>query len=614
MALELIADLEIRTLRTAGGLETHVTLGGSPLQLTRRLLDAVTALASGRQISAEAAELLLAAGVVVDHSAALAEQQVWDPLGSHVAGKPHPLSWRDCERVVLAPDVVLGCEQAPRYLRGQSVLPASSLPVSIFIEPEKLGPLQDLAAQVRGCWLQLVRTAQARGTIVDRDVACAMMTEQVTTEVAGNATLAEAVRVGEDGRLVPISPLQDVAIYYPLTALTLARGRGGDSPGFATGEYVIAVPMVDITAIGQCGRLLGLLNAGLGPDAIAAYLEEAPLARGLFGRLVALGLLAAAPKRVTMTGQLEPGTIAHLGHAALVANLGGAHIVVDPWLVASAAGDAPPPPGVADLPALDAIFLTHHHWDHLHVETLLQLDKRVPVYVPAQDRARILRPRLVEFLAYLGFADVRELQPGDEVELGTGGRVVAASFHGEDPTGIGFSGLAYVLVNGDQAALVNADSGRDIDGVSLVSTGEAKRLRDRFGKLSPLFTCRRQELVSMADSSWEFLLSPAAQWPQPRENCHNDAEFLAELGAAVGASCVALYAEGTRWYPGHIISRRERNRAAVYRYLWDSLETIREVAARAGAELIEAQPYQRFRIGGGRDGEIKGRRNFGDYD
>lgn len=113
-----------------------------------------------------------------------------------------------------------------------------------------------------------------------------------------------------------------------------------------------------------------------------------------------------------------------LGHASFLLQGAGFSLLVDP-IFAGFCGPlplpglrrlVPPPCALAELPAIDAVLLTHSHYDHLDLPTLRQLGRQVPLIV-ADGHAAWLRRK--------GFPNVTELAWFASAELAPGIRVTA---------------------------------------------------------------------------------------------------------------------------------------------------------------------------------------------
>ena len=105
--------------------------------------------------------------------------------------------------------------------------------------------------------------------------------------------------------------------------------------------------------------------------------------------------------------------VTYIGHATLLIETGGQRLLTDPNFD-NALGFFLPrvtAPGIAltDLPALDAILLTHAHADHLSFRSLNQLPRTVPIFAP---------PAVATWLIARGYVQARPLPADSQVRVG----------------------------------------------------------------------------------------------------------------------------------------------------------------------------------------------------
>lgn len=134
--------------------------------------------------------------------------------------------------------------------------------------------------------------------------------------------------------------------------------------------------------------------------------------------------------------------VSYVGHATALLELDGVRLLTDPVL-RSRVGPlrrhgASPSPAVAV--SLDAVLISHLHRDHADLPSLRRVDHEVPVLAPPGARA---------FLARQGFADVRELAPGESSDVGAVTVTAVEAHHGVEAVGFLLEGRRRVYFAGD---------------------------------------------------------------------------------------------------------------------------------------------------------------------
>ena len=214
--------------------------------------------------------------------------------------------------------------------------------------------------------------------------AMAMEKPVVATDVGGTG---EVVRHGQSGLLVPPKDPQALAaaIGEVLVAAGACRRNGPARPPDRRGE---------------------VLGAGNG----AADGADVPGARG--GAWCARSAAHRNEDR-----NEERMNVTYIGHACIMLESGGTHILMDPWLTDPTYHGTwwhypPLELGVHDLPKIDYLYISHEHPDHFDPPTLRHLDKSIAVIIPNYRRKRF-RDRL----RAIGFTDIREVNLARTVSL-----------------------------------------------------------------------------------------------------------------------------------------------------------------------------------------------------
>ncbi|HEV7989461.1 MAG TPA: MBL fold metallo-hydrolase [Candidatus Binataceae bacterium] len=174
---------------------------------------------------------------------------------------------------------------------------------------------------------------------------------------------------------------------------------------------------VPLARFGALGNLFPLLLGHYDESAIEARLrarlasDDAQWSLELLAFLKSEGCLAPTlasdepPPPPSWTAR--PG-VTLLSHSSLLVQSERSAVLIDP-VVWQAMGHAQRTFDILRTP-LGAICCSHSHWDHCHFQTLLWLDKDVPILIPQVREPSVLNPPMADAVRRLGFTDVREVK------------------------------------------------------------------------------------------------------------------------------------------------------------------------------------------------------------
>jgi len=132
--------------------------------------------------------------------------------------------------------------------------------------------------------------------------------------------------------------------------------------------------------------------------------------------------------------------VTYVGHATILIDLDGVRILTDPVLRARVVHlrRIAPPVSAASLGQVDAILLSHAHWDHLDLPSLRTFDRSVPVVAPRGLGALVRKLR---------FAEISEVDVGEKLKIG-GVEVTATPAEHDGrrgPLGVSAPALGFVV-------------------------------------------------------------------------------------------------------------------------------------------------------------------------
>ena len=149
----------------------------------------------------------------------------------------------------------------------------------------------------------------------------------------------------------------------------------------------------------------------------------------------------------------EQARLTYLGHSTVLIEMGGTRIITDPafgHVMWSLRRHSPPVSG-ALLEGIDAVFISHGHFDHLDLPSLRSLPGRPEVVVPRG---------LGHVAAAARLGVVHEVAPGDRFRIGGIDMEVVAAAHGRHrlPWIAGVAATGCLLSSADHAIYFAGDT------------------------------------------------------------------------------------------------------------------------------------------------------------
>lgn len=274
--------------------------------------------------------------------------------------------------------------------------------------------------------------------------------------------LAEGTHVRRRASMWPTAAIETAAEIAPMPFMPRGRDLDGAvmvGARFASlekGTEVFGATIIGGARTGAILRsLLPMLDghrtkaeivARLGDDA-ARYLE-------LLDALTILEPACGPPEEAKRFLRGED-QVTWLGHGAVLAQVGGTSLLVDPLFFSTSEPPEPYPsharPDPRALPKIHGVLITHGDNDHLNAGSLAMLDPATPVLIPrVGSQPAPYQVDIRRVLSVLGFSDITELDPWDVVRIGSA-TITAFPFRGES-WGLDLAKVTY-LVESERARL-----------------------------------------------------------------------------------------------------------------------------------------------------------------
>jgi L-ascorbate metabolism protein UlaG (beta-lactamase superfamily) len=238
------------------------------------------------------------------------------------------------------------------------------------------------------------------------------------------------------------------------------------------------------------------------------------------------------PRRTIWSTFTESAIMTYLGHATILLEIDGVRILTDPLLRRRTLHLRRPSIEQPRLfvEGIDAVVISHMHWDHLDLPSLRMLPPETPVIAPKGSRALLHRA---------GLLNIVEVRPGDEFHISHLRTLVTPANHsgfrppfGPDGECVGFvfHGSQSVYFAGDTDLFPEmVDVGRQLDIALLPVWGWGPTLGN--GHLDP---ARAAEALTALQPSlavpihWGTLCPIGLKWARPTFLTEPPREFVHE--------------------------------------------------------------------------------------
>jgi L-ascorbate metabolism protein UlaG (beta-lactamase superfamily) len=189
---------------------------------------------------------------------------------------------------------------------------------------------------------------------------------------------------------------------------------------------------------------LPLLDGHHGTEEVDAAAARSPAGKRLLAALRDIDALYLADEEPFRIAALPP--LLFVSHSSVFVRGSAASILIDPAIQGSTemlSSEGRRPFEIAS--HVDAVLVSHCHWDHLSLQTVLRIPRTTKMIVPRTPTPALVNPPIATYLRALGFSDVDEVGDWDTRTIGDV-EVTFVPFFGE-PFGLAsrFDAFTYLV-------------------------------------------------------------------------------------------------------------------------------------------------------------------------